>query len=401
MAKRAGRRWARAAVVVGVLLLAGGLIGFNLFRDRMIGEFFANRPVETVTIAATEAETAPWVAAVEAIGTARAALGVDVAVQTGGVVREILFTPNQRVSAGQVLARIEDEVERAELSAALADLKLAEAQLARQRELRERGVAAQSTLEEAAARVASANSALERLRAVLDQKEINAPFAGVIGIPRIDTGAYVQPGTIVATLQNLDVMQVDFGVPEQVAAGIGIGQPVSFGSDIRDLTLEGRIIGIDPRVDPETRLVPMRAEVANPGGRLRPGEFVRAAVRQPASGAVLALPQTAVVTSLYGSYVYRVEPDADGTLRARQVFVEAGRRSGGRVEIVAGVEPGQTIVTAGQNKLQNNVPVTVDNSIDPAELARPTQGATALDGPGGPDREAGGGGAATNGGAGQ
>lgn len=395
MARHPKRRWVPAAAVLAVLLLAGGLVGFNLFRDRMIGQFFANRPEQTVTIAATEATAGPWVAVVEAIGTARAALGVDVAVQTNGVVREILFSPNQRVDAGQVLVRIEDEIERAELSAALADLKLAEAQLARQRELRQRGVAAQSTFEEAAARVASANSVLERLRAVLDQKEVNAPFAGVIGIPRIDTGAYVQPGTVVATLQNIDVMQVDFGVPEQVAAGIRIGQPVGFGSDVRDLVLEGRIIGIDPRVDPQTRLVPMRSEVANPEGRLRPGEFVRAAVRLPAAGDVLSLPQTAVVTSLYGSYVYRLEPDDAGTLRARQVFVGVGRRAGGRIEVTEGVEPGQTIVTAGQNKLQNGTPVQIDNSVDPATLARPIQAPVAMDGGG--NAGAGGNGAANRG----
>jgi len=373
------RRWLRALLVVLVVLVAGGLIGFNLFRDRMIDQFFADMPQQTVTIAAGPAETTPWVAAIEAIGTARAALGVDLSVQTSGVVEEVLFRPNQRVEAGQVLVRIDDDIDRAELSAAEADLRLAEAQLARQRELRERGVAAQSTLEEAVARVASANSVLQRLRAVLDQKEIEAPFSGIIGIPRIDTGAYVQPGTSIATLQNLDTMQVDFGVPEQAAAGVEIGQAVTFESDTGTPPLTGQIIGIEPKVDPQTRLVSMRAEVANPDGRLRPGEFVRANVQVPAVGEVLSLPQTAVITSLYGSYVYRLEKDDEGTLRAQQVFVGVGRRAGGRIEIVDGLEPGQVVVTAGQNKLQNGSPVTVDNSVDPSAIARPAGPRTVLD----------------------
>jgi len=376
-------KWGRVAVLVGVLLVVGGLVGFNLFRDRMIEQFFANMPQDPVTIAAAPAQVAPWVAAVEAIGTARAALGVELAVETQGLVEGILFQPNQRVEAGQVLVRLNDDIQRAELAAAQADLKLAEAQLARQRELRERGVAAQSTLEEAVARVASANAVVQRLNELLDQKIIAAPFAGVIGIPRIDTGAYVQPGTSIATLQNMDTMQVDFGVPEQAAAGLEIGQPVTLESNSGMPLLRGKVIGINPRVDPQTRLVALRAEVANPGGRLLPGEFVRVNVQLPSVGDVLQLPQTAVITSLYGSYVFRLEKDGEGVLRARQVFVEVGRRAGGWIEIRGGVQPGQVIVTAGQNKLQNGTPVTVDNSVDPTRLARPAGPDTVLDSPAG------------------
>jgi len=365
MKKRRATRW---VILVLVLVMAGGLIGFNLFRDKMIAGFFANMPQPTVVVSAVEAKRGGWRPQIEAIGTARASQGVELSVQIGGVVTEIAFKPNQRVEAGQVLIRIDDAVERAELRAAEAQLELAQTQLRRQADLRQRGVAAQSTYDEAAARVASNRAEVDRLRAVLDRKEIEAPFAGVVGIPRLDVGAYVQPGTPVVTLQDLDTMQVDFTVSEQTAGSLALDQPVEFRFRQGQAPLAGRIVGIDPRVDAETRLVTVRAEVTDAKGAIRPGEFVRANVLLPEEN-VIALPQTAVVNSLYGDYLYRVDKAEDGKLVARQVFVQVGRRSGGMVEVAKGIEPGQTVVTSGQNKLQNNAPVAIDNSIDPNAIS--------------------------------
>lgn len=354
-----------------VVLVCGGLIGFNLFRDRKIEEFFASMPQPAVTISATEAAPRTWQPGIEAIGTARAAQGVDVATQTSGVVEEVLFQANERVSQGQVLVHIADTVERAQLSAAQAEVDLAQAQLDRLSELRERGVTSQANYDEAVAQLASARSALDRLRAEIDLKEVTAPFAGVIGIPRIDDGQYVQPGTVVATLQDLDTMRVDFTVPEQRSGDLAIDQPVAVGIRADEMRWQGRIIGIDPKVDPETRLISVRAEVANTNGALRPGQFTRVRVDLPPEAGVLVLPQTAVVTSLYGDYVYRLRrgEGKDDRLRAEQVFVSTGRRNAGLVEITDGISPGETIVTAGQNKLQNGAPVEVDNTVDPAQIA--------------------------------
>lgn len=360
--------------LVLLVVLAGGLVGFNLFRDAKIAEFFANMPPKVVTISATGVEPRSWQPGIEAIGTAKALRGVDIAVETGGVVEEIGFQANERIEAGKVLVRIDDSVERAQLGAARADLELANTQLARQQELRQRGVTTQVAYDEAVARVATARSALARLEAVIAQKTIPAPFAGVIGIPRIDVGAYVQPGTPVATLQDLDTMNVDFTVPEQVADRVGLGQPVAFGTRSGEFVLEGRITGIDPKVDPQTRLVSVRASVDNTQGRLRPGQFVHARVELPREDGIVVLPQTAVVASLYGDYVYLVESEAgpegaEPALRVRQVFVTTGRRDGALVEIVGGVEPGQTVVTSGQNKLQGGMLVKIDNTVDPVRVA--------------------------------
>src|SRR5690606_37662882 len=136
-------------------------------------------------------------------------------------------------------------------------------------------------LEGAQTAFAASESALARLRAVLDQKAIEAPFSGVIGIPRIDVGEYMQPGTVIATLQQLETMRVDFTVPEQRLSALRIDQPATFGLTPDAFNYRGSIVGVDPKIDSQTRLVSVRAEVENPGGDLRPGQFIRVRVSLP------------------------------------------------------------------------------------------------------------------------
>ena len=312
------------------------------------------------------------------------------AAETAGVVKSIAFQANDRVEKGQLLVQIDDAVDRADLISAEAGVERDRAALERAQRLRQSGVTAESNLQEAQTTFAASESTLARLRAVLDQKAIKAPFSGTIGIPRIDEGEYVQAGTVMATLQQLDTMKVDFTVPEQQMADLHIGQSASFGLTEDSFPYQGKIIGIDPKIDPQTRLISVRATVENPDGALRPGQFARVRVQLPPVKDVIALSQTAVVTSLYGDYVYVVEPADDPAapstadsgasgasdaakqekLVAKQVFVELGHRQGNLIEITKGLEPGQTVVTSGQNKLANNTPVTINNSIDPQALVQ-------------------------------
>ncbi len=358
--------------VVLLTLVGGGLVGFNLFRDRMIAEFFENMPVKPATVSTVEAAPVPWQPTIAAIGTANASQGVNLSVEAGGIVREIGFAPNETVEAGEVLLRLDDTVQRAELAAAETELELETANLARARQLQERGVTTSVSLEtsEAAARAAQAQVA--RANAVLEQRRLVAPFDGTIGLPRVELGQYIQPGTVVATLQDIETMRVDFSLPEQQLGAIAIGQPVHVRADGIDRDFDGAIVGIDPRVDPASRMVAVRGAIET-GGGLTPGQFVRIRIDLAAEDGIIALPQTAVTTSLYGDYVYAVRPSqADPErLEARQVFVELGRRSGGMIEILSGIAPGEAVVSAGQNRLSNGQPVVIDNTVNPAAEARP------------------------------
>jgi membrane fusion protein (multidrug efflux system) len=202
----------------------------------------------------------------------------------------------------------------------------------------------------------------------------------------------------VVTLQDLKTMRADFTVPEQQLGELKIGQPVNFGLSLGAYPYHGTITGIDPKIDPISRLISVRAEITNPDDRLSPGQFVQVRVELPKEDNVIAVPQTALTSSLYGDYVYTVVPadkaktqapaaekTAEGSkpadekaekpaapaanapaLVARQIFVQVGRRFGGLVEIKEGVKADDQVITAGQNRLSNGAPVTVDNTLTPA-----------------------------------
>ena len=379
-------------ILVVVVVACGALIWFNVFKQGMIAQYFAHFPVPTITVSTVEVKPQQWTPGIDAVGTVTAANGVDVAGQVGGVVQKINFEANAAVKRGQVLVQLDDSVERAGLMAARSSVAVASDALTRTRQLFNSNIATTADLQAAQNKLDQAEGALAQIEATLAQKAIKAPFDGTIGIPKVDPGQFIAAGTAIATLQDLSKMRVDFTVPEQELSQLKLGQPVSLGLSEDHLDFNGAITGIDPKVDSTSRLVTVQAVVDNSNGTLRPGQFARVRVHLPEEQNVIALPQTAVVISLYGSYVYQVvdaPPAKDGQaggnakasggakaatdgkaaepkLQAKQVFVQTGRRSGTEIEITKGVEAGMQIVSSGQNKLSNGSPVVVDNSVNPA-----------------------------------
>jgi len=393
-----------------LVLVCGGIVGFNLFRANAIKQYFATMKPPAVTVSTTVVKPMEWTPGIEAIGTVNAVRGVDLTVETAGIVKEILFHANQKVEAGAVLVQLDDAVERADLDAQKAQAALDQTALTRAMELQRRGVGSEVTLDTARTAASASASQVNKLQAVLDQKQLRAPFAGTAGIPKIDLGQYLAPGTAVVTLQDLDTMRVDFTVPEQQLPQLKIGQTVRLGTGGADMPFAGVIRGINPKIDPASRLVSVRAEVDNSEGKLSPGQFVQVRVELPEENNVLAVPQTALTTSLYGDFIYVVrpakpaaeagkpaadaaKPEADAAKPAAeakpaadaakpadekqpelvllQVFVTPGRHNAGVVEILKGVAAGDEVVTAGQNRLSNGMSVHVDNTIDPTKLANP------------------------------
>jgi membrane fusion protein (multidrug efflux system) len=367
------KRFIIAIILLG--LVGGGLVGFNLFRDKMIAQFFAGMTAPPATVSTVEAKAGDWTPVIEGIGTVNAARGVELTVETAGVVKEIRFKPGAYVKAGDVLLRLDDVVQQADVSAARSADEQAQTNLTRARELAGRGVASNVSLDqtESAARATAAQ--LARAEAVLAQRQLTAPFDGVVGLTRVDPGQYVAPGTIIATLQDASELRVDFSLPEQNLPDLRVGQKIAVHIDGEEAPFLGALTGIDPRVEPSTRLVALRGSVPNAGGRIAPGQFVRIDVILPTEVGVISLPQTAISNSLYGDFVYLVQPKADAAadaatppLEVRQVFVKTGRRTGGLVE-VSGIDPGAQVVSAGQNRLSNGQPASVNNDVNPAAAA--------------------------------
>ena len=185
-------------------------------------------------------------------------------------------------------------------------------------------------------------------------------------------------------------MRVDFTIPEQELKNLSIGQEVQIGESAADYAFKGKIIGIDPKIDPASRLVSIQAQVDNSEKSLVPGQFVQVRVVLPEEDNVIVLPLTTVVTSLYGDYVFTVvkkeaektdaakaadAPKDDAAAKAdnltlHQVFVKLGRRTGNNVEVLSGVKEGDIVVTSGQNRLSNGMSAHIDNKVNPADAQK-------------------------------
>src|SRR5436190_15664524 len=289
-----------------VLAICGGLIWFNFFRDKMIAQFFAHFPVPTITVSTVEVSPQKWTPGIDAVGTVSAVQGVEVAGQVAGVVKAVNFKGNDKVAAGAVLIQIDESLDRAGLAAAESTVAVNQDALDRTQQLFKRNVATSADLQAAQNKLALAQGVTEQINARVAQKAIMAPFAGVTGIPKVVVGQYIEAGKPVATLQDLSRMRVDFTIPEQQLADLWMDEPLSLGLSEGHLDYKGTITGIDPKIDPQSRLVAVRAVVDNANGELRPGQFARVRAHLHEEPSVIALPQTAVVMSLYGNYVYGV-----------------------------------------------------------------------------------------------
>ena len=386
---------ARRPVVFLVVLallaaLTGGLAYFQfVIKPKLVKGFitaaFAPKPT---AVAAEAVKVEKWPPELTAIGTLRATQGIAIAPQAAGDVTAIHFELGDDVDAGTLLINIDDLVEQADLANGLAQLKNAEATLARQKTLVAQGNTPQSSLDTALATRDLAAATVERTRAVIAQKAIKAPFAGRLGLRNVDLGQYVPVGTSLVTLQQLDPIFADFPVPEEALRSLAAGQAVSMTVDaIAGRSFEGKITAIDARVSAESRNITARAVFANPDRKLLPGMFANLTVTTGEPASVLTVPRTAIVYSLYGDnvFVVRAAPHAreqggvsdkggpSGLIVERR-FVHLGPARGERIAITEGLRAGERVVTAGQIKLQAYMSVTIDETAalpTPAETPRP------------------------------
>jgi len=367
------RKTAFIAVSAGLAVLIVGLSVFQfIVKPQIIKGFIANAPRPVPAVAVADAKTENWQARIAAIGTFRAVQGIDISPQVGGVVRAIDIESGQDVQKGQLLVQIDDSVEQADLKSNLATLRNAELALERQRQLIAGGSTATAQVDSALAARDSAAAAADRTRALIAQKALAAPFAGRLGLRKIDAGQYVQPGTSIVTLQQLDPIDVDFPVPEQDISRVAVGQPLEISVDaFEGKVFLGKVTSIDARVSIEARTILVRAQVGNTNGELRPGMFANVALLVGKGVDVVTLPRTSITYSLYGDTVFVVKPapapagaapSPDQPLIVERRVVKTGETRGDRVSIAEGVAAGERIVTEGQLKLQPNARVRIDEA---------------------------------------
>ncbi|WP_027896430.1 efflux RND transporter periplasmic adaptor subunit [Zestomonas thermotolerans] len=355
-------------VVLLVVLILAGYKGFSIYRQ--IQQFSAPRPA--ISVSAAVAEERPWEERLPAIGTLTASQGIDLTVEVAGTVRDVLFQSGQKVTQGQPLIQMDGSVEQASLEAAEADLSLSRVEFERGRSLVSRQMISKSDFDRLAAQLQKNTGTVAQLKAMLDKKRILAPFSGTIGIRQVDVGDYLASGTVIATLQDLSTLYVDFHLPEQAVPRLSVGQKVAVSvAAYPGEVFEGRIGAINPKVDEATRNVQVRAMLPNSDDKLLPGMFANLEVLLPEAPRRVVVPETAITYTLYGNSVYVIEPLKDDSgevqkddqdepqLQVQRRFVEAGPRRGGWVVILKGLAPGEQVVTSGQLKLDNGARVAI------------------------------------------
>ncbi|MGE4405262.1 efflux RND transporter periplasmic adaptor subunit [Pseudomonas sp.] len=351
------------AVIVVVLILAA--LKFNSIYQQ-IQQFSA--PPPAISVEARTARRLDWQSRLPAIGTLKASQGIDLSVEVAGTVSEVQFRSGEKVAKGQPIVLLDSEVEQASLAAAEADLALSRLEFQRARSLLERQAVSRSEFDRLNAELQKADASVAQLRASLAKKRVLAPFAGTIGIRQVDVGDFLAAGTPIATLQDLSTLFVDFYLAEQHVPLLALGQRVQLQvAAYPGERFEGVISALNPKVETTTRNVQVRAELANPDGRLLPGMFADLQVLLPTRTAQVVVPETAITYTLYGNSVLLV---GEGTppqgvtsdepyLVVERRFVTTGERRDGLVLILDGLEGGERVITAGQLKLDNGTHVSL------------------------------------------
>jgi membrane fusion protein (multidrug efflux system) len=362
-------------VLVGLVL--GGVFGWLKFSHSMMTKYMAAASNPPQTVSTIKAETAEWQSELKAVGTLRAVKGADLSAEVEGIVDEIHFESGDDVEEGKVLLHLRDADDVAKLKALEAAAKLAEITL--QRDLKQVKVQAvsQAAVDADMANLNSTQAQVEQQKAVVAKKTIRAPFAGHIGIRSADIGQYLNPGTAVVTLQQLDPIYIDFYLPEQQMPQVQMGQKVTAKTDAHPgKSFEGEITALNAKVDPATRNLLIRATFKNAERLLLPGMFANVTIVSGSPQRFLTLPQTTITYNPYGNTVYVVvtegaDEKGEPKLAAKQTFVTTGDTRGDQVAVLNGLKEGDIVVTAGQIKLRNGSPVVINNSIQPVNEANP------------------------------
>ena len=367
----------RMIVMLTVTALFVAALGFVKFRQIQTaiaqGAAFQPPPEAVTTIVARQEQ---WPATLSAIGTVTAVQGVEVSADLPGTVDRIAFDSGQSVREGDVLAILDTRQEQAQLAAAEAQGDLATLNFERMQGLLHERVISRAEFDRATAEHRQTEARIGEIQAAIERKTIRAPFSGILGIRQVNLGQYLSGGDPLVTLQSLNPIRVNFGVPQQALGQVRVGRSVRItANDLAGVALTGEVTAIDSLVDEATRNIQVQVTLANPAGRLRPGMFVQAEVILGAASAVVALPASAISYASFGDSVFIVTDmkteDGQSYRGVRQQFVKLGGTRGDQVAITTGVKPGDEVVTSGVFKLRNGAAVQINNKVRPANDPAP------------------------------
>ncbi|GFM84044.1 MexH family multidrug efflux RND transporter periplasmic adaptor subunit [Pseudomonas cichorii] len=340
-----------------ILLLFSGLIilgGLWTFRTST-AQPMDTAAVKPVKVAVAQVDSAPFTDYLEAIGELEAFQEVSVPAEVGGRIVDLPIRSGQQVERGQVLVRLNDARQRADLVRLQGKMKNSQARLQRARQLTSLDAMSRQEEGDAQSEYLAAKGALQALEAEIDQLTIKAPFAGTLGIRQVHLGQYVTPGQTLINLVGNEGFYVNFSVPEHALPHIQPGRPLEVILDaLPDQPITGMVTTLDPILD-RSRMINVQARLQQPPETALPRMFARVKVPQAQTRDVLTVPETAITYNAYGEEIYVLEsgPDAPQVPRVRRVAVKTGERRDGRVIIEQGVLRDDRVVVSGQLKLSD------------------------------------------------
>jgi len=311
------------------------------------------RGARTVAVKTAPARIDAFKDTVESLGSAIANEQVLITSKSSDFVERVSFEDGQAVQAGQVLVRLNSQEENAKVKELEANLAESVAQLHRLQDLYKKKATSKSVVDEQEAKTKAIGAQLMSAKTKLYDLTIRAPFDGVLGFREISVGAYVGAGDVITSLDDLSQIKVDFNIPERFFTTLAIGQKVEAINAAYKEVFIGEISSIDSRIDPQTRMVKVRALVPNPEQKLRAGMLLNIVVERQVEQ-VLMVPESAIIPIENDHFVFIIQ---DG--KAVKSQVKIGRRQPGIVEVIDGLTEGQGVVIEGALKLRDGTAVNV------------------------------------------
>src|SRR4249919_152900 len=360
-------------VIAGALLLL--ILGYFVFFKKDAGGpggpggFGGGMPPSAVETVVVHARPAPNT--FETVGSLRSAEAIMLRPEVAGRVESIHFSDGQQVAAGTLLITLDDELVRAELNEANANLANSKRAYTRAQELAQKQLIARADLDKAQAALGVDQARAASAHTRMDKAQIRAPFGGVIGLRKVSVGDYVEAGRDLVELVRLDPLEIDLRAPETVLSTLAVGQKVLFGVDaMRDERFTATVVAISPIVELGGRSVALRARFDNPSHKLRPGMSARVRIELESNAKALLVPEQAIVPMGEQKNVYTVVQG-----KAKLVAVTLGLRLPGLVEVTTGVKDGDEVIVSGLQKVGDGAPVAAKPQAATPEAATPATAA--------------------------
>ncbi|MDY6797827.1 MAG: efflux RND transporter periplasmic adaptor subunit [Pseudomonadota bacterium] len=348
-------------IFLGVVL--GGIFGYKFMQFGQMKERLS-QPQPPVIISATEARQEKWTPAIKAVGGTEAVNGIQVANELPGVVEEINFESGDMVRQGDVLIRLNSDIDQAAVRTRRAEAQLARQEFERVSDLLPKRAVSQSDYDKAKANYDAAQARVNEAKAQLSKKVIRAPFDGKLGLRMVDQGEYLATGTPIVEINMLDPIYVDYTLSEKELPRVDKGYKViATVASVPDQTFSGKVSAINTSVNPETRTVRIRATLANSDNMLRPGMFATVQTLQPEDRERVTVPRTAISYNTYGDFVFVVAKNDKGELIVNRRTVETGETRNGRVAVLKGLEAGEQVVAKGLLRLRAGQRVTIQDGL--------------------------------------